>query len=111
MALLAGLVHRRAARADLLGGLLDRHVRARIDPARTFRPRPMHGVANHALDLWMTVRRINFVARAEVENLSVAALERAAAPEDFAALEPGEKHDLIGIRNREWLAVHLLVFD
>ena len=85
------LVHR-VLRVDLL--------RRRVAvPAVRLRVRerlrgPAGGVAEDLEHLGLTVDRERLVARREVEDPALAALERHAAAEDVAALVPADEHDV-----------------
>ncbi len=51
------------------------------------------------------------VTRPKVEHPSVSTLKRTTATKDLSALEPGDKHHLIGLRDIKSLAVHLAVLE
>jgi len=51
------------------------------------------------------------VTRAEVEDLAAASLVDAAGAEDFAAGEPADEDQLVGLGNEEVLAVGLLMLE
>ena len=72
---------------------------------------PFHTVGDHPADVFVVVDRIVLVAGGEEEDLAVAAPEGAAAAEDLAAGEGGDEDQLIGGRDVEGLAVHLLGVD
>ena len=75
---------------------------------RDLRRGPADGVGEHALDRRMVVHGIVLVAGAEVEDPAGAAAEAAAAAEDLAAGERADEDELVGRRDVEVLAVHLL---
>ena len=75
------------------------------------RRRPLDRVGEHAPDVRVVVDGVVLVAGAEVEDPARAALEAAAAAEHLAAGEGADEHQLVGRRDRERLAVHLLRVD
>src|SRR3954470_12000134 len=72
---------------------------------------PACGIRDHPTDEWMMVRGVRLVAGSEVEDAATPALVAAAAPEDFATLEPADEDEPVGGRHVEVLAVHLLVVE
>src|SRR4051812_48879715 len=59
----------------------------------------------------MKINRIGFMPRAEVKDFSIPALPGTAAPENFAAFEPGEKNDLVRRWDDERFAVHFGILN
>src|SRR5688572_26458008 len=70
-----------------------------------------HGVFDDLQDVLVVIRRVRFVARAEVDDPAGAARPRAAAAEDFAAREAGNEERTLGLGDVEELAVHLLAWQ
>ena len=69
------------------------------------------GVGDHALDVGVVVDRVVLVAGAEVEDPPGAAPKAAAAAEHLAAGERADEDELVGRRDVEVLAVHLVRVD
>ena len=63
------------------------------------------------LDVGVVVGRNGFVTRTEVEDLTAASLVGAAAAEYFAAAEPADEDEFVGLGNEEVFAVGFFVFD
>ncbi|MMZ60509.1 hypothetical protein D1872_226080 [compost metagenome] len=57
------------------------------------------------------VHREGFMTRAEIEDLAQPSLIAAAAAENFAALEPGDEHQLIRGRDFKAFAVHFFLWN
>src|SRR4051812_32989474 len=72
---------------------------------------PRDGVGEDPPDVGMVVDGVVLVARAEVDDLPVAPPEGAAAAKDLSAREGADEHQLVGCRDVEVLAVHLLLRD
>src|SRR5699024_7231289 len=72
---------------------------------------PDHGVGQHPLDLGLVVDGVLLVARAEVEDLALAATEHGTEAEHLSPGEGGDEHELVGGGDVEHLAVHLLLRD
>src|SRR5690606_6468200 len=68
---------------------------------------PLHGVAQHPLDVLVVIDRIDLVAGREIEDVAAAALEGDAGAEHVAAVIPADEHGLFRLGDREGLAVHL----
>src|SRR6478609_1031563 len=83
--------------------------RCLAEPARL--RHPAHAVGDHLLDLRLVVHRVLLVARAEVEDAALAPRERHARAEHLTALEGADEDEVVGFRNVEQLAVHLLLRD
>ena len=84
------------------------------EPAGAWRSRGVaHStrVGQHPLDVGVVVDGVLLVAGAEVEDPARAAHPRAAAAEHLAAGERRDEDQLVGRRDRERLAVHLLRVD
>ena len=62
-------------------------------------------VFDYKLYVFVIKGGIGFVARLEVEDLSVSALVKAARTEDLATLVPADKDNLIGIGDAEGLGI------
>src|SRR6056297_303635 len=69
--------------------------------------RPPDGIADHLADVLIEIDWIGLMSRAEAKDLAFVALESATAAKDFAALEPTDENQLVGLRNIKELAVHL----
>src|SRR4051812_46244699 len=72
---------------------------------------PLDAVRDDPPDVGMVVDGEVLVARAEVEDLAVPAPEGAAATEHLAPRERTDEDELVGHRDVELLAVHLLLGD
>src|SRR6185437_15913466 len=80
------------------------------------RPRPVarhpgDAVRDHPANVGMVVDRVILVARREEEDLAVAPPEGAAAAEHLTSAERGDEDQLVGSRDVEGLAEHLLGVD
>ena len=82
-------------------------------PARRRPPRapPSDRVGEHPPDVGVVVDRVLLVAGAEVEDPPRPRAEAAAAAEHLAARERADEDQLVGLRDVEGLAVHLLRVD
>src|SRR5699024_10878761 len=67
-----------------------------------------HTILYHLLDIFIIVGRMCFMPRAEIENLTVAALDSTGTSEHLSALKPAEHDQFIRDRNIKMLPVHLL---
>src|SRR5260221_12832128 len=108
---LSGDVHRFAFERQLLGGFLDGHVGAGVDPPWPVGYGPFAGVAQHHLDLGVVVDGVRLVARAEVEKLARSSPPAVAGAKDLTAFVPADEHLLVGRGDAERLAVHLGVLE
>src|SRR5437868_3436142 len=68
----SGFVNRATLGDELLASLVERHVRARVQPP-AFGLGPVHGVAQNLLNLRVMVGRVSLVTRSKVEDFAVAA--------------------------------------
>ena len=66
---------------------------------------PANCVANDRLNGFVIEDREGFVARLEIEEPAVAAVEGTARAEDLAALVPAHKHDLVGLGDTKRLGI------
>ena len=69
---------------------------------------PMHRVLYYGADVFIIEASASLVTGLEVEYLSNSAVEYATGTENVALLKPGVEDQLVGLRNTEGLAVHLL---
>ena len=69
---------------------------------------PMYSVLDNRADVFVIEASASLVAGLEVEHLSNASVEYASGAEDVALLKPGVEDQLVGLRDTEGLAVHLL---
>src|SRR5882757_1177703 len=82
-----------------------------VCPLRAVRSCPPHAVGDDPAHVLVMVGRVVLVPRTEVEDLAVTSAERASAAEHLAAAEGAEEDQLVGDRNVEELAVHLVFVD
>src|ERR671932_133065 len=73
--------------------------------------RPPYAVGDDVLHDRMMIDRKVFVARAEVEDATAPAHKATATAEHLPATEGADKHQLVGLRDIEVFAVHLLPRD
>lgn len=66
---------------------------------------PINRVANDGLNVFVMENREGLVARLEIEDPSVAAVEGTACTEYLAAFVPAHKHDLVGLGDTERLGI------
>ena len=69
---------------------------------------PMDGVGYDLLNLWIVIGGVGFMARAEVENLALAASPSGAGSEDLATGKPADEEEFVRGGNAEGFAIHLL---
>src|SRR5256885_13513847 len=93
------------------GRVFGGDLRATVDPFCAIAYSPANGVPQNQPDVLIIIDRIGFVAGTEVKDFAVAAFPGATGAENLAALEPGDKNNLVGRRHCERFAIHFDVLD
>ena len=75
------------------------------------RTSPTNAISDYLLNVFVVECGVGFMSGLEVEDLAVAACEGATATEYFAAIEPADEDNFVGIRNIEGFAVHFFIFE
>src|ERR1700722_8800729 len=69
----------------------------------------MNGVPKDGLHFRLTVGRKRLMAGTKIKDLAITPSPATAGPENFTALEPGNKHRFFRSGNSEGFAVHFFV--